>query len=53
MTDKVIGPGKPKKVSKIPREWKIRKWVKNTQGKQMSQDCPKMKEMGQKSPQAM
>ena len=53
MKDKVIGLGKPKRVSKSPWECRIKKWAKDVQRKQMGQGCPKRKEMGQRSPQAM
>jgi len=44
MKDMVIGPRKPRRVSKIPWECRIGKWAEDAQGK---------KEMGQRSPQAM
>ena len=37
--DKVIGPRKPKGVSKSPRESRIRKMAKDAQEKQMGQGC--------------
>ena len=40
MNDKVIGPGKPKRVSKNLWERKIRKRVRDAQGKQMGQEYP-------------
>jgi len=41
MKDKVIGPGKPKGVSKSPWERRIRKRAKDSYGKQMGQGCPR------------
>ena len=41
MKDKVIGPGKPKGVSKNLQERRIRKIVEDAQGKQMGQGCPR------------
>lgn len=41
--DKVIGPKKPKIVSKSSWECKIRKWAEDAQGKQMGQGCPRRK----------
>ena len=52
MKDKVIGPGKPKRISKSPWECKIRnrpRMPKERNGPRM----PKEKEMGQGCPQAM
>ena len=43
MKDKVIGSGKPKRVSKSPWECRIRKWAENAQGKQMGQGCLRRK----------
>jgi len=38
--NKVIGPGKPKRISKNPWELRVRKWAKDdAQGKQMGQGC--------------
>ena len=45
MKDKVIGPGKPKRVGKSPWECRIRKWAEDAQGKQMSQGCPRRKKL--------
>ena len=59
MKDIVIGPGKPKRVSKSPWECRIRKWAEDAQGKQMGQGCPRRRNgplelissvMGQESP---
>ena len=41
MKDKLIRPGKPKRVGKSPWECRVIKWVKDAQGKQMSQGCSK------------
>ena len=41
MKDKVIGSRKLKGVSKNPWERKVRKMVKEAQGKQMGQGCPR------------
>ena len=41
--NKVIGPGKPKGVSKSPWERKVRKMAKEAQGKQMGQGCARRK----------
>ena len=43
MKDNVIGPVKPKKVSKSPWECKLRKGAKDAQGKQMGQRCLRRK----------
>ena len=39
----VIGLGKPNEVSKSPWEYKVSKRVKEAQGKQMGQGCPREK----------
>ena len=39
MKDKVIRSGKSKRVSKSPCKCRIRKWVKDVQGKQMVKDA--------------
>ena len=41
MKDKIIGPGKPKGVSKSPWEHRVRKRAKEAQGKKMGQGCPR------------
>ena len=41
--DKVIRPRKSKRVSKSSWEYKIRKWAKDAQGKQMGQECSRRK----------
>ena len=43
MKDKATGLGKPKRVSKSSWECRIRKCVKDAQGKQMGQGCPRRK----------
>ena len=43
MKDRVIELGKPKRVSKSSWEYRIRKWAKDAQGKQMGQGCPRRK----------
>jgi len=43
MKDKVIGPRKPKRVSKSPCECRIGKWAKDAQGMQMGRGCPRRK----------
>ena len=59
MRNKKIGSGKPKGVSKSPWVCRIRKRVKDAQGKQMGQGCSRKKngtkeptsnEMGQEKP---
>ena len=41
MKDKIIGPGKPKGVSKSPWEHRVRKRAKEAQGNKMGQGCPR------------
>ena len=43
MKNKIIGPEKPKGVSKSPWECRVRKWAKDAQGKQMGQGCLRRK----------
>jgi len=50
MKDGVIGSGKPKRVSKNPREYKVRKWAKDTEGERNWPKEPISNVMGQESP---
>ena len=43
MKNKITGLRKPKRVSKNSWECRIRKWVKDAQGKKMDQGCSKRK----------
>ena len=50
MKDKVIRPGKPKRVSKSPWECRTRKWAKDAQGERNGPKEPISNVMGQESP---
>ena len=49
MKDTVIGPRKPKRVSKSPWKCKIRKWAEDTQGERNGPKEPTGNVMGQES----
>ena len=49
MKDAVIGPRKPKKVSKNPWEYRIRKWADDAHGKRNGPKEPTSNVMGQES----
>ena len=48
--NKVIGLGKPNKVSKSPWECRISKRAKEAQKKQMDQGCLRERQKGHRSP---
>ena len=50
MKDKVIGLRRPKRVSKNPWKYRIRKWAKDTQEERNGTMEPTSNVMGQESP---
>ena len=50
MKDTVIGPRKPKRVSKSPWKYRIRKWTEDVQGERNEPKEPTDNVMGQESP---